>query len=78
MNFFQQQEHARSKTRWLLFIYVLAVAAIVIALDAIFLLVQRKDIETNYEEEVFVSEEKTSTEHPGVRSSADVTCRYKV
>jgi len=40
MNFFQQQEHARSKTRWLLFIYTLAVAAIVIALDAIFLLVK--------------------------------------
>ena len=40
MNFFQQQEHARSKTRWLLFIYALAVAAIVIALDAIFLLVK--------------------------------------
>jgi len=41
MNFFQQQEHARAKTRWLLFIYVLAVAAIVIALDVIFLLVKR-------------------------------------
>ena len=40
MNFFQQQEHARSKTRWLLFIYVLAVAVIVIALDAIFLIVR--------------------------------------
>ena len=40
MNFFQQQEHARTKTRWLLFIYALAVAAIVIALDVIFLLVR--------------------------------------
>ena len=40
MNFFQQQEHARAKTRWLIFIYALAVAAIVIALDAIFLLVK--------------------------------------
>lgn len=40
MNFFQQQEHARSKTRWLLVIYALAVVAIVIALDAIFLLVK--------------------------------------
>ena len=40
MNFFQQQEHARSKTRWLLFIYAIAVAAIVFALDVIFLLVK--------------------------------------
>lgn len=40
MNFFQQQEHARSKTRRLLFVYVLAVAAIVIALDVVFLLVK--------------------------------------
>ncbi|MGB5309348.1 MAG: hypothetical protein WBN45_10630, partial [Arenicellales bacterium] len=40
MNFFQQQEHARAKTRWLILIYALAVAAIVIALDVIFLLVK--------------------------------------
>lgn len=40
MNFFQHQEYARSKTRWLLFVYFLAVVAIVIALDAIFLLVK--------------------------------------
>ncbi len=40
MNFFQHQEYARSKTRWLLFVYVLAVVAIVIALDAIFMLVK--------------------------------------
>ncbi len=40
MNFFQQQEHARSKTRWLLFIYAVAVVAIVLALDVIFLLVK--------------------------------------
>ena len=40
MNFFQQQEYARSKTRWLLFIYAVAVAAIVLALDVIFLLVK--------------------------------------
>ena len=40
MNFFQQQEHARARTRWLLFIYLLAVIAIVIALDVVFLLVK--------------------------------------
>ncbi len=40
MNFFQHQEYARSKTRWLLFVYFLAVIAIVIALDAIFLVVK--------------------------------------
>ncbi len=38
MNFFQQQEQARAKTRKLIFVYILAVAVIVIALDAIFLL----------------------------------------
>jgi Zn-dependent protease with chaperone function len=40
MNFFQHQEYARSKTRWLLFVYVFAVVAIVIALDSIFLFVK--------------------------------------
>lgn len=40
MNFFRQQEHARARTRWLLFIYLLAVIAIVIALDVVFLLVK--------------------------------------
>ena len=37
MNFFQQQENARVKTRWLIFIYLLAVGAIIISLDAVFL-----------------------------------------
>jgi len=40
MNFFQQQEKARAKTRRLIFVYILAVAVIVIALDVIFLLVK--------------------------------------
>ncbi len=40
MNFFQQQEQARAKTRRLIFVYILAVAVIVVALDAIFLLVK--------------------------------------
>ena len=36
MNFFQQQEQARNKTRWLILVYNIAVMAIVIALDAVF------------------------------------------
>jgi len=40
MNFFQQQEQARVKTRRLIFAYILAVLVIVVALDAIFLLVK--------------------------------------
>ena len=40
MNFFQQQEQARNKTRWLVLVYIIAVIAIVIALDAVFLLVK--------------------------------------
>ncbi len=33
MNFFEQQEQARRQTRWLLFLFVLAVIAIVLAID---------------------------------------------
>ncbi len=40
MNFFQQQERARAKTRRLIFVYILAVLVIVVALDAVFLLVK--------------------------------------
>jgi Zn-dependent protease with chaperone function len=40
MNFFQQQELARVKTRRLIFAYILALAVIVVALDAVFLLVK--------------------------------------
>ncbi len=40
MNFFQEQEKARVKTRRLIFAYILAVMVIVVALDAIFLLVK--------------------------------------
>lgn len=40
MNFFQLQEQARLKTRWLVFIYAIAVVLIVIALDLVFLLVK--------------------------------------
>jgi Zn-dependent protease with chaperone function len=40
MNFFQQQEQARNKTRWLVLVYIIAVIAIVIALDAVFLVVK--------------------------------------
>ena len=39
MNFFQEQEKARVKTRRLIFAYILAVVVIVVALDAILLLV---------------------------------------
>lgn len=40
MNFFQQQEQARAKTRRLIIVYILAVAVIVVSLDAVFLLVK--------------------------------------
>jgi Zn-dependent protease with chaperone function len=39
VNFFQQQDQARSQTRWLVFAFVLAVAAIVLAINFIVLVV---------------------------------------
>ena len=37
MNFFEQQAQARSRSRWLLLMFVLAVLAVIIAMDALLL-----------------------------------------
>jgi len=39
VNFFEHQEQARKQTRWLIFVFILAVVAIVVAIDVILLLV---------------------------------------
>ena len=39
MNFFQQQDQARKQTRWLIFAFILAILAIVVAIDIIVLIV---------------------------------------
>ena len=39
MNFFEHQDRARKQSRWLIFIFILAVVAIVAAIDVVLLLV---------------------------------------
>ncbi len=60
MNFFQLQEQARVRTRRLIFVYLLAVVFIVVALDAVFLLVKGL---------VFNETSQTIIENAGVQSA---------
>ena len=39
MNFFEHQDQARKQTRWLIFVFILAVVATGVAIDVILLLV---------------------------------------
>ena len=38
MNFFKQQDQAKKQSRWLIFMFILAVLAIVVAIDLVLLL----------------------------------------
>ncbi|MSQ98471.1 MAG: peptidase M48, partial [Xanthomonadales bacterium] len=56
MNFFEHQEQARRQTRWLVLMFVLAVLAVVAAVDLLLLLVAGYSASTAVQGELFSSQ----------------------